>query len=224
MVTKTAYEHGARILKPSTGPDPSDDFSQDAAENKKPPLGIGLAEKVSSSPPRDTGEVPVGNPTAETASTGTTDQRPRWEGPPENRPRGYLPATDDPSRARDAAGENLRDPDRSHLGDAVNTKRSSAMDHSKHVRLTSDELTPSTIEGATVYGAEDSKVGTVSHMHGTGAGSRVVIDVGGFLGIGAKPVAVSAGELDFMRDEAGEVHAVTTWTKERLKAMPEHPH
>ncbi len=44
MVKKTAYEHGARELKPRKGPDPSDDFSQKAAENKKPPLGIGLTE------------------------------------------------------------------------------------------------------------------------------------------------------------------------------------
>ena len=38
------------------------------------------------------------------AMKGTTDQRPRWEGPPENRPSGYLPAVDDPARDKDAAG------------------------------------------------------------------------------------------------------------------------
>ncbi|SMH29927.1 PRC-barrel domain-containing protein [Mesorhizobium australicum] len=98
------------------------------------------------------------------------------------------------------------------------------MDHSKHVRLSADELTPTIIEGATIYGADDHKVGSVSHLHGTGADSQVVIDVGGFLGIGAKPVAVNARDLDFMRDEDGDVHAVTTWTKDQLKAMPEHHH
>jgi hypothetical protein len=98
------------------------------------------------------------------------------------------------------------------------------MDHSKHVRLNSSELVPSVIEGATIYGADDHKVGSVSHMHGTGPGSQVVIDVGGFLGIGAKPVAVSANELEFMRDEDGDVHAVTSWTKDQLKEMPEHHH
>lgn len=46
MPDKTAYEHGARALKPLEGPDPNDDFSQKAAENRKPPLGIGLTEKV----------------------------------------------------------------------------------------------------------------------------------------------------------------------------------
>lgn len=49
---------------------------------------------------------------------GTTDQSPRWEGPEETRPRGYLPATDNPDEDRDAAGENLQDPDRRTLGDA----------------------------------------------------------------------------------------------------------
>lgn len=42
-----------------------------------------------------------------TGAAGTDDQRPRWEGPPENRPRGYLPAKDDPETDRDAAGETL---------------------------------------------------------------------------------------------------------------------
>jgi hypothetical protein len=96
------------------------------------------------------------------------------------------------------------------------------MDHSKHVRLEISELTPSIIEGATIYGADDHKVGSVSHMHGVGPHSHAVIDVGGFLGIGAKPVSVPVSQLDFMRDEDGEVHAVTSWTKDQLKAMPEH--
>lgn len=48
-------------------------------------------------------------------AAGTTDERPRWEGPPENRPRGYLPAEDDPDSDRDAAGENNSDPDRNSM-------------------------------------------------------------------------------------------------------------
>lgn len=54
---------------------------------------------------------------------GTTEERPRWEGPPENRPRGYQPAKDDPEKDRDAAGENLRDPEKNDLGDAMKTRR-----------------------------------------------------------------------------------------------------
>jgi hypothetical protein len=53
---------------------------------------------------------------------GTTDQSPRWEGPEETRPRGYLPARDDPDRDRDAHGENNADPSREKLSDAGKTK------------------------------------------------------------------------------------------------------
>jgi hypothetical protein len=92
------------------------------------------------------------------------------------------------------------------------------MDHSNHVRIAPAELTADILDGATIYGPGDEKIGSVSHLHG----SQVVIDVGGFLGIGAKPVSVSLSELEFMRDEDGVVHAVTTWTKDQLKEMPEH--
>lgn len=98
------------------------------------------------------------------------------------------------------------------------------MDHTNHVRLAAGELTADILEGATVYGADDSKVGTVDHVHGTGAGSTAIIDVGGFLGIGAKPVSVPLTDLEFMRDDDGDVHAVTGWTKDQLKDMPEHRH
>jgi hypothetical protein len=98
------------------------------------------------------------------------------------------------------------------------------MDHSNHTHLSSTDLVPSVLEGATIYGAGNEKVGTVSHVHGSGATSQIIVDVGGFLGLGAKPVAVPAGQLDFMRDEDGDVHAVTSWTKDELKQMPEHHH
>ena len=98
------------------------------------------------------------------------------------------------------------------------------MDHSTHTRLSTSELTPSSLDGATIYGADDHKVGSVSEVHGAGAGTQVIVDVGGFLGIGAKPVAIPASQLQFMRDEKGAVHAVTAWTKDQVEKMPEHRH
>jgi hypothetical protein len=83
MPEKTAYETGARKYPARTGPDPSDDFSQDAATNKPPGKGGGISEKVDtkkkraqhpddkegslerdhvSPSPRDTREAPVPNP------------------------------------------------------------------------------------------------------------------------------------------------------------------
>ncbi|GGF71106.1 photosystem reaction center subunit H [Paracoccus acridae] len=96
------------------------------------------------------------------------------------------------------------------------------MDHSQHPRLLPDELTDAVLTGASVYGPGDQTIGSVSHVHGSGSNAQVVIDVGGFLGIGSKPVLVPVSDLDVMRDGDGVVHAVSRWSKEDLKALPEH--
>ncbi|MEI2808499.1 MULTISPECIES: PRC-barrel domain-containing protein [Paracoccaceae] len=98
------------------------------------------------------------------------------------------------------------------------------MDHSRHTRLAETELNEATLLDMPIYDIEDRKVGTVSHVHGNGHAVQVIVDVGGFLGIGAKPVALSSDQLDFMRDSNGDVHAQTSWTKEQIKSLPEHHH
>jgi len=60
--------------------------------------------------------------TPKPGAPGTTDQSPRWEGPQDVRPAGYMPAKDDPEVDRDAVGENLRDPRRKNLGDVGKVK------------------------------------------------------------------------------------------------------
>ncbi len=98
------------------------------------------------------------------------------------------------------------------------------MDHSKHTPLRPEELTSETIDGANVYGPDDSHIGDVSHFHGAGQSAQAVVDVGGFLGLGAKPVSLPVSSLNFMRDENGKVHATTAMTKDELKGLPEHKH
>lgn len=98
------------------------------------------------------------------------------------------------------------------------------MDHSRHIPLDRQELNEAILADAPIYGADDRKIGTISHVHGDGAVTDVVIDVGGFLGIGSKPVLLSVDQLNLMRDEDGNVHGVTSWTKEQLKELPEHRH
>ena len=98
------------------------------------------------------------------------------------------------------------------------------MDHTTHIPLDATELNESNLLDATIYGPDDEEIGTVSHVHDMGASAQVIIDVGGFLGIGAKSVAVNASQLQFMRDEGGHVHATTSMTKDEIKALPEHHH
>lgn len=108
--------------------------------------------------------------------------------------------------------------------DATDQTTQSTLDHSRHQPLMEHELVSHIVEGATIYGSDNIEIGKVSHLHGSGPSGQVVIDVGGFLGIGAKSVSVSMASLDFMRDEAGHVHAVTLWTRADLEQMPEHHH
>lgn len=96
------------------------------------------------------------------------------------------------------------------------------MDHTNHVRLESAELTPEMLEDAIIYGRDDEEISSVAHVHGSGDKAQVVFDVGGFLGIGSKRVALYASQLDFMRDEEGTVHAITQMTVDQLKDLPEH--
>ena len=96
------------------------------------------------------------------------------------------------------------------------------MDHANHVRLKRNEIVPEIVAGAIIYGRDNATIGTIDHMQGAGDHTQIVIDVGGFLGIGAKRVALFASQLDFMRDVERTVHAVTQMTEEQLKALPVH--
>ncbi len=96
------------------------------------------------------------------------------------------------------------------------------MDHNLHTPLDTAELTETDLLDAAIYGPDDYEIGTVAHVHGNGPATRVIVDVGGFMGIGSRQVALSTDQLEFMRDEEGIVHATTHWTKAEIDEMPEH--
>jgi hypothetical protein len=96
------------------------------------------------------------------------------------------------------------------------------MDHTIDERLAVTELDEDRLIDATIYDPDDEEIGSVSHVHGSGPDAQVVVDVGGFLGIGAKPVALPVSQLDFMRDQNGQVYATTPLTKDQVKSLPEH--
>ena len=47
------------------------------------------------------------------------------------------------------------------------------MDHSNHTPLSAAELTESNLVGAPIYGLDDSKVGSVSHLHDSGSTGKI---------------------------------------------------
>jgi hypothetical protein len=86
-------------------------------------------------------------------------------------------------------------------------------------------LTTADVESATVYGRDDETVGTISALKvGTdGKITDAVIDVGGFLGMGAHSVQLPFSDLTVLRETDGsDVRVHLGATKEQLKAMPHH--
>ena len=80
--------------------------------------------------------------------------------------------------------------------------------------------------GATVYGNDDANLGEVSDIvfDQSGQIDAVVVDVGGFLGIGEKPVAVDFDRLRHpdrpgrQTDRVGQRHAGSARERAGLRA------
>lgn len=86
-------------------------------------------------------------------------------------------------------------------------------------------LTAEDLEGSYVYGADNDTVGEVGALvlGDDGQVKEVVINVGGFLGLGEKPVAVTWDELQVLRNADGDDFRIyIDSSKEALEAQPEY--
>lgn len=92
------------------------------------------------------------------------------------------------------------------------------MFHTKHVRLNENELTEVALSGATIFGLGGERIGYVSGM---GRAEQVVVEVGGYLGCGAKAVGLSLQDCSFVRDQSNAVQAVTQFSRDELRRMPD---
>ena len=95
-----------------------------------------------------------------------------------------------------------------------------------YVEAQREELTADKLQGMRVYGSNDEDVGEIGKLVMSSDGSsveRVVLDVGGFLGIGEREIAVTLDELNIRRTEDGsEFRAYIDATQEQLEAQPEY--
>lgn len=86
------------------------------------------------------------------------------------------------------------------------------------------DLTAEMLTGARLYGTNDEDIGEVSELILTDDGSidKVILDVGGFVGIGEKSIAVSLDELQIMRpDGSNDVRVYIDATQEQLEQQPQ---
>jgi sporulation protein YlmC with PRC-barrel domain len=104
---------------------------------------------------------------------------------------------------------------------APDQTRTAAIDKSTLTEMPVGEIRGDDLKGTTVYGANDAKVGEIGDVVLTPdkKTDAVIVDVGGFLGIGEKEVAVGLDNLKFMTDKDGNKYLYTTFTKEQLEAQ-----
>jgi sporulation protein YlmC with PRC-barrel domain len=104
---------------------------------------------------------------------------------------------------------------------APDQTQTAAIDKSTLTEMPVGEIRGDDLKGTTVYGADDAKVGEIGDVVLTpdSKTDAVIVDVGGFLGIGEKEVAVGVDNLKFMTDKGGKKYLYTTFTKEQLEAQ-----
>lgn len=122
------------------------------------------------------------------------------------------------STTADSATQAMTDENRTRL-----VRPEIARDGYKAAEMT--ELTADKLEGARVYGPNDEDVGEVNRLilDNNGQVTRIVLDVGGFLGVGERQIAVTPDELNIVRtDDGNEFRVYVDANQANLKAQPEY--
>jgi sporulation protein YlmC with PRC-barrel domain len=92
------------------------------------------------------------------------------------------------------------------------------------VDLDETTLTAEELIGTNVYGPDDEHIGTIGDFvlgEGEDSIDAVIIDFGGFLGIGTKEVAVAYEDLQFFADDNGDNRSlVLNITREQMEQAP----
>lgn len=123
-----------------------------------------------------------------------------------------------------AAGDTATTPTEDRTAEApaagTDTTTTGAIDRSQLKEIPAGEIRAEELVGTTVYGSEDANVGEIGDvvLSQDGKVDAVIIDVGGFLGVGEKEVAVGMDNLAFMTDDKGNKYLYTNFTKDQLNA------
>lgn len=84
-------------------------------------------------------------------------------------------------------------------------------------------MTSEQLMGVRVYGQNGEDVGEISDivLDADGKATQIIVDVGGFLGIGEKPVAIDMTQLQIMQEpDGGAMTARVQMTKEEIEDLP----
>ncbi|GAA4222342.1 hypothetical protein GGQ68_001150 [Sagittula marina] len=111
--------------------------------------------------------------------------------------------------------ETMDDSQRAYMSDEENAEASNAGD--------AMSLTVAELEGMTVYDENGDSIGDIGRVltNSEGAAERAVIDISGFLGIGARSVAVPLTDLS-VEGEGNDMRISAQYTEDQLREMPRY--
>lgn len=98
------------------------------------------------------------------------------------------------------------------------------LDRSAFSEFDESGLSAEELRGIGVYGINDELIGTIGDVliNQDGSFDAVIVDVGGFLGLGAKPVAVGFDNLAFSADTFGNRYLFLNTAREQLETQPQY--
>ncbi|RWO29757.1 MAG: PRC-barrel domain containing protein [Mesorhizobium sp.] len=186
-------------------PAPATTASTDAATPA--PVTTTPAVTAAPAPAEKTAEAPAATP--EPAAPAPMDKTAEA---PATTPDPAAPAPADKTAEAPAAATPDATPDQT---------KTAAIDKSALTEMPINEIRSEDLVGTTVYGANDVNVGEIGDVVLTGDKKvdAVIIDVGGFLGVGEKEVAIGMDNLKFMTDKDDNRYLYTNFTKEQLEAQ-----
>ncbi len=94
-----------------------------------------------------------------------------------------------------------------------------------YTELAGEERTADRLMGANVYDAQGENIANVDDvvMGAEGDATHLIVDVGGFLGIGSHTVAIEVDDAQIVwHDQNGDVRVQLPMTRDQLEAMPEY--
>lgn len=96
------------------------------------------------------------------------------------------------------------------------------MNNAELLIIDQNKLSAEQLIGTSVYGEHLNEIGEVGDviLDGDKKVEAYIVDVGGFLGINAKSVELSADKLNIFADGQGVLHVYTPFTQEQLEGMP----
>ena len=101
----------------------------------------------------------------------------------------------------------------------TDTEGTASVDRDSMETVDAGTVTADELDGAWVYNSDNESIGEIGDiiLDADGKVEAFYLDVGGFLGIGEKEVAVSAADLDFRKDESGDIVVFTPFTQDQLE-------